>query len=240
MVKGSNCNLYKNVVTGEKIQKINPNDASTAMLMVPGLHLRGGFLTLGGLASFGASSHDEPLLIVDGVMVAGGSSPELLIPEAGTQSMGPIIGLDPNGSPLMHEISKISPDVIDFIEVLKGPEAAYYGTRSGNGVIIVNTNRRSNYTRVYENYGTLQYYPKSYHLAPQFNMPDYNNKSLKNAAFKDFRPTLYWNGHVYSSPNGKAELQFFTADATTAYTITVTGVTSSGEVIYKKAKFNVK
>ena len=67
-------------------------------------------------------------------------------------------------------------------------------------------------------------------------MPDYSDKELKKAAFKDYRSTIFWNGHVYSNPNGKANVEFYTADLPTTYTITVTGVTASGDLIFKKAK----
>ena len=121
---------FSQILTGEAIQKINPIDASTAMLMIPGLHLRGSFLTLGGVTSFSLSAKDEPLLIVDGVMVAGGNGPQSDTNEG--------MSMDFPGSPVMAEISKISPDIIDFVEVMRGPEAAYYGARGGNGVIIIN------------------------------------------------------------------------------------------------------
>ena len=234
---------FSYVLTGDKIQQMSPNEAGPALLTVPGLHLRGGFLTVGAFTSFGASSKDEPLLVVDGVPVQTEASPELVTPPAGAGGVGPVIGLDASSSTVsaskvLQEISKIPPDVIDFIEVLKGPEAAYYGSRASNGVIIVNTNRTSNYRNRIESYGTLQYTPKSYYLAPLFSAPDYTDKNLKKAAFKDYRSTLFWNGHVYSNPNGKATVEFFTADLPTTYTITVTGVTASGDIIYKKAKIN--
>lgn len=218
---------FSQILTGEAIQKINPIDASTAMLMIPGLHLRGSFLTLGGVTSFTLSAKDEPLLIVDGVMVAGGNGPQTDTNEG--QSM------DFPGSPVMAEMSKISPDIIDFVEVMKGPEAAYYGARGGNGVIIINTQRKSNFSSHYEQYGTLVYYPASYHLAPAYSMPDYSNLDIKKASFKDNRSTIYWNGHLYTSPNGKAQVEFYTGDVNTNYTISVTGITASGEIIQKKA-----
>jgi len=218
---------FSQILTGEAIQKINPIDASTAMLMIPGLHLRGSFLTLGGVTSFSLSAKDEPLLIVDGVMVAGGNGPQSDTNEG--------MSMDFPGSPVMAEISKISPDIIDFVEVMKGPEAAYYGARGGNGVIIINTQRKSNFSSHYEQFGTLVYYPASYHLAPAYNMPDYSNLDIKKASFKDNRSTIYWNGHLYTNPNGKAEVEFYTGDVNTNYTISVLGITASGEIIQKKA-----
>ena len=218
--------LFSKIMTGEAIQKINATDASNAFLMIPGLHLRGGYLTLGALTSFGASAKDEPLLIVDGVMMAGGNGPQSNVED---------LYMNLQSSPVMAEIAKISPDIIDFVEVLRGPEAAYYGTMSSNGVILINTQRKSNFSSHYEQYGTLIYNPTSYHLAPIFNTPDYSNLDVKKASFNDNRSTLYWNGHLYTNPNGKAQVEFYTGDVNTNYTISVTGITASGEIIQKKA-----
>lgn len=218
--------LFSQIMTGEAIQKINATDASNAMLMMPGLHLRGGYLTLGALASFGASARDEPLLIVDGVMMAGGNGPQSNVED---------LYMNLQSSPVMAAIASISPDIIDFVEVLKGPEAAYYGTMSSNGVIIINTHRMSNFRNHYEQYGTLVYSPASYHLAPLFNTPDYSDLDIKKAPYNDNRSTLYWNGHLYTNLNGKAQVEFYTGDVNTNYTISVIGITASGEIIQKKA-----
>jgi TonB-dependent Receptor Plug Domain len=219
---------FSQVMTGEAIQKMTNTDAANAMLMIPGLHLRGGFISLGGMTSFTISAKDEPLLIVDGVMVAGGNDPA-----TDTENV-----LHINSSPVLEELTKIPVDIIDFVEVLKGPEAAYYGTRSSNGVIIVNTHRVSNFRNHIENYGTIQYNSKSYHLAPNFNTPDYNDLFIKSNVVKDTRSTLYWNGHLYTNLNGKASFSFYTSDNPNNYTINITGVTVTGEQISKKFSFN--
>ena len=219
---------FSQVMTGEAIQKMTNTDAANAMLMIPGLHLRGGFISLGGMTSFTVSAKDEPLLIVDGVMVAGGNDPA-----TDTENV-----LHINSSPVLEELTKIPVDIIDFVEVLKGPEAAYYGTRSSNGVIIVNTHRVSNFRNHIENYGTIQYNSKSYHLAPNFSAPDYNDLFIKSNVVKDTRSTLYWNGHLYTNLNGKASISFYTSDNPNNYTIQITGVTVTGEPINKKLTFN--
>ena len=215
---------FSYVLTGEKIQQISGNNAGAALLTVPDVHLKGRYLSLGGFTGYRGTQ--EPLLIIDGVKY---------LPNANDD---PNLFLFFETSFIMREISKIPADIIDFIEVLKGPEAAYYGAEASDGVIIVNTHPRSNYSRSFENYGTLQYSPKSYHLAPVFSMPDYTNASLKKATFKDYRSTLFWNGHVYSNTNGKASVEFYTADMPTTYTVTLTGLTSSGDIIYKKARIS--
>jgi hypothetical protein len=217
---------FSQVMTGEAIQKMTNTDASNAMLMIPGLHLRGGFLTLGGMTSFTISAKDEPLLIVDGVMVAGGNDP--VVADENVFQL--------NSSPVLQELATIPVDIIDFVEVLKGPEAAYYGTRSSNGVIIVNTHRVSNFRNRIENYGKIQFNSKSYHLAPNFTAPDYNDLFIKSNVVQDQRATLYWNGHLYTDQKGKASIGFYSSDSRSNYTIKITGVTVTGEKFNKQIK----
>ncbi|MEY2646083.1 MAG: hypothetical protein RL158_59, partial [Bacteroidota bacterium] len=139
---------FSQIITGEALQKIGNTDASAGILTIPGLYLRAGFVTLGGVTGFQISERDEPLLIIDGVMIAGGSVP--VLDGGNTSDPSPVF----NVSPVLSEISKINTDIIDFIEVLKGPEAAYYGTRAANGVILINTQRVSNFRNKIEGYGT--------------------------------------------------------------------------------------
>ena len=225
---------FSQIVTGESLQKIGNTDASAGILTIPGLHLRSGFITLGGVTSFTISEKDEPLLIIDGVMMAGGSVP--VLDGGNTSDPGPVF----NSSPVLSEISRITTDMVDFIEVLRGPEAAYYGTRAANGVIIINTHRVSNFRNKIEGYGTIQYYPKSYHMAPSFVVPEYDQLMIKNGNFKDHRPTIYWNGHLYTNEKGKATVQFYTADDATNYTIQIVGLTATGDIIYKKQTIQVQ
>ena len=225
---------FSQIITGEALQKIGNTDASAGILTIPGLYLRAGFVTLGGVTGFQISERDEPLLIIDGVMIAGGSVP--VLDGGNTSDPSPVF----NVSPVLSEISKINTDIIDFIEVLKGPEAAYYGTRAANGVILINTQRVSNFRNKIEGYGTIQYYPKSYHMAPSFVVPEYDQLMIKNGNFKDHRPTIYWNGHLYTNEKGKAHMQFYTADDSTQYTIQMVGLTATGDIIFKKQTIQVQ
>ncbi len=219
---------FSQIITGENLQQMAGYSASNAMLMIPGLHLRGGYLTLGGVTSFTFSARDEPLLIVDGITVAGGNS------QVGNVDSS----MQMDASPVLAEISKIPTDIIDFIEVLKGPEAAFYGSRSTNGVIIINTHRISNFGNHLENYGTIQYNSKSYHLAPNFTAPDYEDLFINSSVLNDTRSTVYWNGHVYTNPNGIANISFYTSDSQSPYSVKITGVTVTGDWIEKTIKIN--
>ena len=69
---------------------------------------------MGGIANLAGDLSDvEPMLIVDGINTRAGS--------------------------VVDYLNSIPPSNIDYIEVLSGPEAAMYGSRGGNGAIVVKT-----------------------------------------------------------------------------------------------------
>ena len=49
-----------------------------------------------------------------------------------------------------------------------------------------------------------------------------------------------FQGHLYSNANGKAQVEFYTSDNNTSYTISVTGLTAGGEIIHKKLSIQRK
>lgn len=77
-------------------------------------------------------------------------------------------------------------------------------------------------------------------MASNFVIPDYEDLSIKNGNFKDHRPNIYWNGHLYTNEKGKANIQFYTADDSTTYTIQIVGLTATGDIIYKKHTIQVQ
>lgn len=73
------------------------------------------------------SNDNQPLFVVDGVPISNGFH--------NTRSMG-----DRNNVDYGNSISDINPDDIESISVLKSPSAAaLYGSRAGNGVILITT-----------------------------------------------------------------------------------------------------
>ena len=205
-------NKFSHVITREQLSKMEQATTANAVKMIPGVIMVSGNLTIrGGIPSFdnsGILDHNiEPMVVVDGVpaVTAGG---------------------------VVNYLNSIPPNQIDYIEVLTGGEAAQYGTRAGNGVILIKTGQPQYFSSGMKN--SITVYPKGYHVSPDFYMPDYSNEKIKEADFKDNRSTIYWNGSVWTDKNGKATIQFYTADAKTTYTITVMGVTSKGDLVTKQ------
>ena len=210
--KYSKRNKFSHVITREQLAKLEMSTTANAVKMIPGVMMISGNLTIrGGIPSFdNANILDksiEPLVVVDGVPAATGGS-------------------------VVNYLNSIPPNQIDYIEVLTGGEAAQYGTRAGNGVIIIKTGLpQDNIKRLTS---AISIYAKGFHVSPEFYQPDYANEKVKDAEFKDNRSTVYWNGNVWTDTNGKASIKFYTADAKTTYTVTVMGVTAKGDLIMKQ------
>ena len=116
---------------------------------------------------------------------------------------------------------------------MKGPEAAAYGMQGAGGVILINTiNKRKEITQI-NSKGLSSIYPKGYVPQSDFPAPDYDKKEIKKSPAPDLRSTIYWNGKAITGTAGKASLGFFTADASTTYTIKVIAVTLNGFVFSK-------
>ncbi|HVX49804.1 MAG TPA: hypothetical protein VHB48_06590, partial [Chitinophagaceae bacterium] len=61
-----------------------------------------------------------------------------------------------------------------------------------------------------------------------------------NSKSPDPRTTIFWKSDIVTGLDGKASVNFFTADEPTTYTVTVTGLTANGEYIHKTVTMNRK
>ena len=186
---------------------------SNGLLTVHGVHMMGNKLNIHGPTSM--SSMSEPLLVLDG-------SPFVFSVDTTLQPE----------SPLIRFLNTYSVDDIDFIEVLTGAEAAYYGAGGGNGVILINT--RNGPRKIIKNSipGLKQFFAKGYLNPVLFIGPDYDKPEIKNSTNPDLRSTIYWNGDLLTD-EGKASVNFFTSDSKTTYSVIIKGLTVNGDIIYK-------
>jgi hypothetical protein len=199
---------FSYIIPGEKIHQ-GANGIADALLLVPGVHEKGNTITIGGptLASGGSVKLQEPLVVLDGVITnAGGSA--------------------------LSFISSIPTSSIDFIEVLSGNEAAIYGMRGAYGAIAINTISGSQKKEISQK-DLSSFHSKGFYTSQPFVMPDYNNKETRDSKMPDLRKTIYWNGDIITNKEGKASINFFTADTPATYLITITGISENGDKIYK-------
>ena len=119
----------------------------------------------------------------------------------------------------------------ESIEVLKGAQAAIYGSRGSNGVVAVYSRR-----------GSPAYKPSmeaapgvsvlrlpAYYCGREFYVPRYDAPKT-NRDFPDARhSTLYWNPAVRTDAAGQAEVRFFTSDAKGSFQLRTEGLSRGGQ-----------
>ncbi len=211
-------NQFTHIITGEQLDKWGLNNTVNAVLMLPGVMLMNGRLTIrGGMVTAdarGRTVSNEPLIVTDGVPVSTTDA--------------------------ISYLNSIPPGNIETIEVMTGGDAAEYGSRGANGVIRIKTaNTLRNPTQGVAQ--TAAYvYPLGYHQPEDFYIPRYDVPEVRGASFTDNRSTIYWNGEILADKNGKAKVTFYAADAATSYTIRVTGITARGDLLDKIIRIDRK
>jgi hypothetical protein len=221
-VKAVNYNQLKRVSSNSAILTADDLDERTsvgnAVLKVGGMHLLNGFLVINGPTRMQAPDPtSEPMLLIDGVQVS--LSADLA-----------------ESSPVMSYLNSLNPKDIDFIEILKGPEAANYGVRGGHGVILVNLLSTRRELKLNGN-NLKTFYAKGVSNPVLFPNVDYQQKDVKAATRSDNRSTLFWNGSFLSDDAHNTALTFYTSDIPATYKVTITGITVHGDFIYKTTTF---
>jgi len=161
-----------------------------------------------------------------GVQVTG-SPPNMRVSIRGGGT--PLFILD--GIPVdMDAINSIPTTDIETVEVLKGPSAAIYGVRGGNGVISVLT-KRGNSDYDYSNDptppGMLTYAMSHYYQPREFYVPAYNRPATVPPA--DYRSaTLYWGPRIVTDAGGRATVTFYCSDVAGSFRLSLEGIANTG------------
>ncbi|MBL7871350.1 MAG: carboxypeptidase regulatory-like domain-containing protein [Cyclobacteriaceae bacterium] len=138
-------------------------------------------------------------------------------------STEPLILVDGVPFPDARSISALSASMVDRVEVITRA-SPQYGSRGSNGVIAIYTKSGFSAQTPEPNY--LTYKIPGYNRSRPFYSPDYSDaNNLKNP---DFRTTIFWKPDLKTNNQGKASVEFYSADLATRYRIVVQGVTDRG------------
>ncbi len=149
-----------------------------------------------------------------------------------TGSNEPLFVLD--GMPTSKEtIFSIPVQDVDYVDILKGPSSAIYGSQGANGVIIVMT-KRGMPDRDYSKdpvAGTLLAKIAGYAPVREFYAPRYDQATDPGKAADrrpDYRATLHWAPLVRTDAAGKATVSFYASDARTRLHVVAEGAAGDG------------
>ncbi|TGD81557.1 TonB-dependent receptor plug domain-containing protein [Hymenobacter wooponensis] len=154
-----------------------------------------------------------------------------------TGSSSPLFLLD--GMPLQDAdgLLGIPPSDVERIEVLKGGDAAIYGSRGGNGAIAVFTKRGgSNDEARGPAAGVIVRTMPAFYRARQFYAPQY----VANSPKPDPRTTtLYWLPRLRVPASGNAQVTFYASDQGGAFRAAVEGISFGGQPIVAETSLTV-
>lgn len=118
---------------------------------------------------------------------------------------------------------------IESVKVLKNNDAAIYGVRGANGVLLIKTIKNKsipiNKTMAP---GLITYAPKGFYKARTFYSPVYGG-STPNAV-PDNRSTIYWNPDLVTGKDGSTSFDYFNADGKGNYRVVIEGIDENGNL----------
>ena len=145
-------------------------------------------------------------------------------------SMGPpMLMIDEMEEPDLSQLSYLTTNDISDISVFKGANAAIFGSRGGNGVITI-TLKTGVQLKAITPPSMAVIKPLGFQKSAQFYVPKYEVDSILKNINPDLRTTIYWNPSLSTDKNGIITTKFPTADKANDYTVTMEGISKTGEI----------
>jgi len=137
------------------------------------------------------------------------------------------------------DISTINPSDIETVEVLKYAGASIYGVEGAGGVLIITTKTGNGINpKDIASVGILPIAPGGFYKAREFYSPKYNT-SLVNKQH-DYRSTIYWNPEIKTGKNGNSSFDYYNADGTGTYKVTIEGIDKDGNIGRQLYRYKVE
>jgi len=154
-------------------------------------------------------------------------------------SVPPLILLD-NIAIDFDEFRFIPVQDVEEIEIAKDAAGmSIFGSRGGNGVIMITTKTGEGIRPQIERYNIKTITPLGYQITKEFYSPKYETLQQKENPEPDLRSTIYWNPKVKTDESGNALIDFYTADSLSVYSVIIEGVTSDGKIVYATGEIKV-
>ena len=156
-------------------------------------------------------------------------------PSSLTQSRGVLILINDMSMGYGFDLEEISIYDVERIDFISPVRSSIFGSEGIGGAISVTTKSGPS-LRKGKPPVVKMVLPLGYQEPVEFYSPRYEFQQQNVGSKQDLRSTLYWNPVIQADSNGKAQFDFYTADATSTYTVIVEGITSKGKIVYQTAK----
>ncbi len=137
--------------------------------------------------------------------------------------------------------SSINIQDVERVEIVRSSEAAaLFGSRGGSGVIAVTSKRGINKMTSTPKLNIHTLIPLGYQTPIEFYSPKYETIEAKNYSVPDLRTTIYWNPAVELSTEGKASVEFYSADNISTYYIIAEGLMDDGTILHSVSTVDIR
>jgi hypothetical protein len=140
-------------------------------------------------------------------------------------------------------IESLQPCDIEMVDVLRGADAAIFGTQANGGGIINILTKSGNpdYTGPSTQLtpGVITGWRIGYHITREFYTPQYD-VSKPEHDLPDFRSTIFWHPLVKTDATGKATVSYWNSDAKTTVQIQVEGFSNKGRVAVGRLEYSIQ
>ncbi|MCE7991991.1 MAG: hypothetical protein HEP71_08425 [Roseivirga sp.] len=144
----------------------------------------------------------------------------------GTSTSGtlPLIYLD-NSLVEMSTMLSVPVEVMERLEVMKGPEALVLGMGAQSGALLFFTKIGSELPSIVPN-GIFSFDIQGYHIARDFYVPAYDQPLNFSP---DHRKTIFWEPHIITDENGLATISYFNTDYPGEVIVSIEGLSFNGK-----------
>lgn len=126
---------------------------------------------------------------------------------------------------------------VDEVEVVKDAGTVLFGPRGAAGAILITT-KRGMVNSPSKQFNVKSVSPLGYQTIKEFYSPQYNTLEQKKTENPDLRSTIYWNPNVKITDAESVNLNFYTEDSTSPYSVVIEGITTQGRLIHSVFKIN--
>ena len=128
----------------------------------------------------------------------------------------------------MTSLKSIRISDIDRVELVNGSDASAFGSRGANGVLIFYSKSND-----IPKLTSIEFKVTGYQKTREFYIPPYQSWTYKPENY-NIPKTIFWKPNIILSPNREVTVGFKKEFTSEKFTITLEGLTDSGEIIYKE------
>ncbi|MCJ7449941.1 MAG: hypothetical protein MUO72_19890 [Bacteroidales bacterium] len=137
----------------------------------------------------------------------------------------------------LSAIANLDPDLVEKIDVIW--EKYRVGNYLFNGIVNV-ISKTGDFSNGALPVDAIRLHYRILDPVCSFVSPDYSSTEIRNSPVADYRNTLYWNPSVKPDKNGRAMIEFWTADIKSDYIINLLGITSEGKTVSLRKMIKVR